>query len=118
MTELTEIVIGILEEPSSVSNTGKVAKAKKVVEDLPTKTIIESYIDLVRDFQCLSKQNDARQMRGSAGGVKIAISKEQFECHFRIIGEDGRGRRVGSKNGVRKDAEEIKRADTNEQVNE
>lgn len=103
MLELNEKALSILSVEDTQTYSKKIALVKQMVEDMPTKTIIEAYVEIVKDFTRLAKQYDARQMRSSAGGLRIPISQEQFEQHFRIIGTDGRGRKVGSKN--KKDAE-------------
>lgn len=101
MTELNEKAIAILQQQDTETFSKKRSKVRLMLDDAPMKDIIEGYMELLTEVN----QWRNREVRQQVEITKIPISQEAFEQHFRIIGTDGRGRRVGSKNGVRKDAE-------------
>lgn len=103
MTELNDKALATLQQQDTETFSKKRSKVRLMLDDAPMKDIIESYMELLTEVnQCRSRQEKQQQQ---VEITKIPITKEQFDQMFRIIGTDGRGRRVGSKNGVRKDAE-------------
>ena len=99
MTELNEKAIAILQQQDTETFSKKRSKVRLMLDDTPMKDIIEGYMELLTEVN----QWRNREIRQQVEITKIPISQEVFEQHFRIIGTDGRGRRVGSKN--KKDAE-------------
>lgn len=102
MTELNDKAIAIMQQQDTATFSKKRSQVRIMLDNTPTKEIIEGYMELLTEVN----QWRSREVRQQPIEItKIPISQEQFEQHFRIIGADGRGRKVGSKNGVRKDAE-------------
>lgn len=101
MTELNDKALATLQQQDTETFSKKRSKVRLMLDDAPMKDIIESYMELLTEVN----QWRSREIRQQVEITKIPITKEQFDQMFRIIGTDGRGRRVGSKNGVRKDAE-------------
>ena len=101
MTELNDKAIAILQQQDTETFSKKKSKVRLMLDDTPMKDIFDGYMELLTEVN----QSRNREIRQQVEITKIAITKEQFDQLFRIIGTDGRGRRVGSKNGVRKDAE-------------
>lgn len=102
MTELNEKAIAILQQQDTQTFSKKRSQVRLMLDDTPMKDIIEGYMELLTEVnQWRSRQEREQQQQVEI--TKIAITKEQFDQLFRIIGTDGRGRKVGSKN--KKDAE-------------
>lgn len=99
MTELNDKALATLQQQDTETFSKKRSKVRIMLDDASMKDIIESYMELLTEVN----QWRSREIRQQVEITKIPISQEQFEQHFRIIGTDGRGRRVGSKN--KKDAE-------------
>lgn len=102
MTELNDKALAILQQQDTQTFSKKKGKVRLMLDDTPMKDIIEGYMELLTEVNQW-RNREVRQQQVEI--TKIPITQEQFEQMFRIIGTDGRGRRVGSKNGVRKDAE-------------
>jgi hypothetical protein len=101
MTELNDKAIAILQQQDTETFSKKRSKVRLMLDDAPMKEIIDGYMELLTEVN----QWRSREIRQQVEITKIPITQQQFDQMFRIIGTDGRGRRVGSKNGVRKDAE-------------
>ena len=101
MTELNEKALAILQQQDTETFSKKRSKVRLMLDDAPMKDIIEGYMELLTEVNQWRNIQERQQVEIT----KIPITKEQFDQMFRIIGTDGRGRRVGSKNGVRKDTE-------------
>ena len=99
MTELNDKALAILQQQDTETFSKKRSKVRLMLDDTPMKDIIEGYMELLTEVN----QWRSREIRQQVEITKIAITKEQFDQLFRIIGTDGRGRKVGSKN--KKDAE-------------
>lgn len=99
MTELNDKALATLQQQDTETFSKKRSKVRLMLDDTPMKDIIEGYMELLTEVN----QWRSREIRQQVEITKIPITKEQFDQMFRIIGTDGRGRRVGSKN--KKDAE-------------
>lgn len=99
MTELNEKAIAILQQQDTETFSKKRSKVRLMLDDTPMKDIIEGYMELLTEVN----QWRSREIRQQVEITKIPITQQQFDQLFRIIGTDGRGRKVGSKN--KKDAE-------------
>lgn len=100
MTELNEKALAILQQQDTETFSKKRSKVRLMLDNTPTKDIIDGYMELLTEVN----QWRSREVRQQQVEItKIPITQEQFEQMFRIIGADGRGRKVGSKN--KKDAE-------------
>ena len=99
MTELNEKALATLQQQDTETFSKKRSKVRLMLDDTPMRDIIESYMELLTEVN----QWRNREVRQQVEITKIPITKEQFDQMFRIIGADGRGRKVGSKN--KKDAE-------------
>ena len=101
MTELNEKTIAILQQQDTQTFSKKRSQVRLMLDDTPMKDIIEGYMELLTEVNQWRSRQEREQQQVEI--TKIAITKEQFDQLFRIIGTDGRGRKVGSKN--KKDAE-------------
>ena len=100
MTELNEKAIAILQQQDTQTFSKKRSQVRLMLDDTPMKDIIEGYMELLTEVN----QWRSREIRQQPVEItKIPITQLQFDQMFRIIGADGRGRKVGSKN--KKDTE-------------
>ena len=96
MTELNEKTIAILQQQDTQTFSKKRSQVRLMLDDTPMKDIIEGYMELLTEVNQWRSRQEKQQQQVEI--TKIAITKEQFDQMFRIIGADGRGRKVGSKN--------------------
>lgn len=102
MTELNDKALATLQQQDTETFSKKKSKVRLMLDDAPMKDIIDGYMELLTEVNQWRNRQE-RQQQQQVEITKIPITKEQFDQMFRIIGTDGRGRRVGSKN--KKDAE-------------
>lgn len=102
MTELNDKAISILQQQDTQTFSKKRSQVRLMLDDTPMKDIIEGYMELLTEVNQW-RSREIRQQQQQVEITKIPITQQQFDQLFRIIGTDGRGRKVGSKN--KKDAE-------------
>ena len=94
MTELNDKTIAVLQQQDTATYSKKRSQVRAILEDTPTKEIVESYMELLLEVV----QGKNRNTKQSVEINKIPITQEQFDQMFRIIGADGRGRKPSKKN--------------------
>lgn len=97
MTELNEKTIAILQQQDTQTFSKKRSQVRLMLDDTPMKDIIEGYMELLTEVNQW-RSREIRQQQQQVEITKIPITQLQFDQMFRIIGADGRGRKVGSKN--------------------